>query len=256
MAPGEGQGTLGHGASGSSMNFGQVLTLIQNMQNEAKEEIRAIRDELRKQEDRHKEELRTIRDDLQKQEDRGRGRARELHEKTDELGKHIFIKIGAVEKAYDEKCDAISEKVVGLESDKESFTIQIKDVKGRLDKVELAGDVKKRLDDLEESDKATDAIKTDVAKDIATVNTTVATVKTEVKGLKKAVETIQDNDPYKGAKFWQRPGYLAAMGTAIAGVITAIILALGAWKSDASDKDKDKDKTEKTSTKDPGSTKD
>ena len=42
-APGEGQGTLGHGASGSSMNFGQVLTLIQNMQNEAKEEIRAYK---------------------------------------------------------------------------------------------------------------------------------------------------------------------------------------------------------------------
>jgi uncharacterized protein YoxC len=118
-------GTLGHGASNTQMNFGQVLTLIQNMQDGVREDLREVRSEIQ---DGFKE----VRAEIQGVDDRDRGRSKELHDKVDKLAEDIDVKVE----------DLIS-KVSGLESDKDSFIVQVKDVK-------------KRLDALEEADKDTD----------------------------------------------------------------------------------------------------
>ena len=86
-----------------------------------------------------------------------------------------------------------------------------------------------------------------------TYDTRLATLIANYNSLKEAVKLLTDADPHDGVPWYARPGWIAAVGVSIAGVITAISMAFGGKGEAPPAKETDKkDTTEKTAPENPG----
>jgi methyl-accepting chemotaxis protein len=207
--PKEANSTLGFGASGSPMTFGQVLTLVQSIRTEIRDSEKGLRADIKEIKDLS-EVIRTEdRTRAKELHDKIDDKVKDLHERIDAIVKELRDKINDESKGINDKTDDLTERVKGLESDKESLMIQIRDIKNSLDEIDTAGNIKERFDKI-------DAFH-EKAGDVG-------------KRLDNLEDANKEKDEFGDIPFFLRPSYIKAMGLAVAAVITAVAIAYYTFK--------------------------
>ena len=167
-----------------------------------------------------------------------RDRDGELHKKIDRLIEKLREMVGENDKGVRDLVEKL----------REAFTTGLAKEDRRIDGLERENASLTTL--TTEQSKAIEAL----VEAVQTAQTTLTAQGTEQTRLDtlttemgKAVAILQDSDPMKGAKFWQRPAYIGAVLGAIATGVTAIVIAVKAMAPEKPTKEKAT--TEKVDTK-------
>jgi len=162
-----------------------------------------LMDRFAAQTDGIRDDIRRVEDAVRRVEDADRGRARELHEKIDSLGKDLHAKTETLTKEFREKIEEVQKEDRRRDEERRNM------VEERAQKIDT------RLDDI------ANELVTGIGNLRTEMSTQIATLQAEVSGLKAKHE-----GEFADAPWYLRPAYVRALGMAIAALIAAIA---GAW---------------------------